>query len=142
MVIPRFVQAALLGEPLTVYGDGKQTRCFAYVRDVIDGMLALANNPTAYGNVYNIGATEEVTIENLANMIKEMTGSNSQIQYIPYEQAYGKPFDDMMRRKPNLEKISKKVGYTPKTSLKETLQIIIDYFQKKLYQELDEKYRR
>jgi len=82
--------------------------------------------------VYNIGATEEVTIENLANMIKEMTGSNSQIQYIPYEQAYGKPFDDMMRRKPNLEKISKKVGYTPKTSLKETLQIIIDHFQKKL----------
>ncbi|MBW8041914.1 MAG: NAD-dependent epimerase/dehydratase family protein [Planctomycetes bacterium] len=136
MVIPRFVQASLLGEPLTVYGDGKQTRCFAYVRDVIDGLLALANDPTAYGNVYNIGATEEVAIENLAAMIKEMTGSNSQIQYIPYEQAYGKPFDDMVRRMPNLEKISKKVGYTPKTSLKETLQIIIDYFRKKMENEL------
>ena len=130
MVIPRFVQAALSGKPLKVYGNGKQTRCFAYVGDVIQGLRALANDPTAYGDVYNIGATEEVTIENLALMIKEMTKSDSQILFIPYEQAYGKPFDDMMRRMPNLEKINKKVGYRPKTSLKETLQIIIDYFKK------------
>jgi UDP-glucose 4-epimerase len=130
MVIPRFVQAALSGEPLNVYGNGKQTRCFAYVGDVIGGLRALANDPTAYGDVYNIGATEEVTIEGLALMIKEMTGSDSEIIFIPYEQAYGKPFDDMMRRMPNLEKINKKVGYEPKTSLKETLQIIIDYFKK------------
>ena len=131
MVIPRFVQAALSGEPLMVYGNGKQTRCFAYVGDVIDGLITLANDPTAYGDVYNIGATEEVTIENLATMIIEMTGSDSQIQYIPYEQAYGKPFDDMMRRMPNLDKISRKVGYTPKTTLRETLEIIIEHFRRK-----------
>jgi UDP-glucose 4-epimerase len=131
MVIPRFVQAALSGEPLMVYGNGKQTRCFAYVGDVIDGLITLANDPTAYGDVYNIGATKEVTIENLANMIIEMTGSDSQIQYIPYEQAYGKPFDDMMRRMPNLEKISRKIGYTPRTTLRETLQIIIEHFRRK-----------
>lgn len=132
MVIPRFVQSALSGEPLRVFGDGKQTRCFAYVKDVIDGMLALADDSSAYGNVYNIGSTEEITIGNLAIMIKEMTGSDSEIQFIPYEQAYGKPFDDMLRRMPNLEKITKKVGYTPKTSLRETLQIIINHFRNKL----------
>jgi UDP-glucose 4-epimerase len=130
MVVPRFVQAALSGEPLNVYGDGKQTRCFAYVGDIIEGLIALANEPTAYGDVYNIGATEEISIENLALMIKEMSGSDSDILYIPYEQAYGKPFDDMMRRMPNLEKINKKVDYKPKTSLRDTLQIIIDYFKK------------
>jgi UDP-glucose 4-epimerase len=129
MVIPRFVQAALAGESVKVYGSGKQTRCFAYVGDVIEGILALANDPTAYGDVYNIGATEEITIGNLALLIIEMTGSDSQIEFISYEQAYGKPFDDMMRRIPNLEKINKKVGYKPKTSLRETLQIIIDYFK-------------
>ena len=132
MVIPRFVQAALSGEPLTVYGDGKQTRCFAYVGDVTDALLALANDPTAYGDVYNIGATEEVAIENLAMMIIEMTGSNSHIQYVPYEQAYGQPFDDMMRRMPNLEKISRKIGYAPKTTLRETLKIIIEHFRRKI----------
>ena len=132
MVIPRFVQSALAGKPLMVFGDGKQTRCFAYVKDVIGGMLALANNLSAYGDVYNIGATEEITIGNLAVMIKEMTGSDSEIRYIPYEQAYGKPFDDMVRRMPNLEKINNKVGYIPKTSLRETLQIIINHFRKKL----------
>ena len=129
MVIPRFVQAALLGQSLTVYGNGKQTRCFAYVGDVIDALIALADDPSAYGEVYNIGATEEVTIETLARMIIEMSGSHSQIQYVPYEQAYGKPFDDMMRRMPNLEKISKKIGYAPKMTLKATLEIIIEHFR-------------
>ncbi|MEJ2704363.1 MAG: GDP-mannose 4,6-dehydratase [Sedimentisphaerales bacterium] len=132
MVIPRFVQAALLGQPLMVYGDGKQTRCFAYVGDVIDALIALAKDPSAYGQVYNIGATEEVTIETLATMIIEMSGSHSQIQYVPYEQAYGKPFDDMMRRMPNLEKISKKIGYAPKMTLKDTLEVIIEHFRKRI----------
>ncbi|MBN1805918.1 MAG: GDP-mannose 4,6-dehydratase [Sedimentisphaerales bacterium] len=130
MVIPRFVQAALSGKPLRVYGTGKQTRCFAYVGDVIGGLRALADDAAAYGDVYNIGATEEVTIENLALMIKEMTASDSQVVLVPYEQAYGKPFDDMMRRVPDLEKINKKIGYKPKTTLRETLQIIINYFKK------------
>jgi UDP-glucose 4-epimerase len=129
MVIPRFVKAALLGEPLMVYGDGKQTRCFAYVKDVIEGLMALANDPTAYGDVYNIGASEEVSIEDLALMIKEMTGSPSQVRYVPYEEAYGHAFDDMRRRVPALKKIHARVGYTPKTTLRETLKIIISYFR-------------
>jgi UDP-glucose 4-epimerase len=129
MVIPRFVKAALLAEPLMVYGDGKQTRCFAYVKDVIEGLMALANDPTAYGDVYNIGASEEVSIEDLALMIKEMTGSPSQVRYVPYEEAYGHAFDDMRRRVPALKKIHARVGYTPKTTLRETLKIIISYFR-------------
>jgi UDP-glucose 4-epimerase len=129
MVIPRFVKAALLAEPLMVYGDGKQTRCFAYVKDVIEGLTALANDPTAYGDVYNIGASEEVSIEDLALMIKEMTGSPSQVRYVPYEEAYGHAFDDMRRRVPALKKIHARVGYTPKTTLRETLKIIISYFR-------------
>ena len=129
MVVPRFVKAALSGDPLTIYGNGKQTRCFSYVGDVLDGMIALANKPDAYGDVYNIGSTEEITIEDLAKKIKMMTGSRSEIVYIPYDKAYGKPFDDMMRRVPSLKKISKQVGYRSKTSLDETLRIIIDYFR-------------
>jgi len=132
MVIPRFVKCALKGEPLTVYGDGKQTRCFAYVKDVLDGLMALVNDHSAYGNVFNIGSTEEVSIENLAIMIKEMTKSPSKIKYIPYEEAYGQAFDDMLRRVPSLDKIYKQVGYKPKTSLEKTLEIIIEHFRKKI----------
>ncbi len=133
MVIPRFVTAALSGEPLMIYGDGKQSRCFVYVQDVIDGMAALVNDPGSYGNVYNLGSTEEVTIENLAMKIKEMTGSSSEIKYIPYEKVYGPGFDDMRRRVPSLEKIRNQVGYKPKTSLDETLKIIIDHFRHPSY---------
>ena len=127
MVIPRFVKAALRGEPIEVYGDGKQTRCFCYIKDVLDGLISLAEDPFAYGEVYNIGSTEEVTIENLAVMIKDMTESASEIRYIPYEKAYGQVFDDMLRRVPSLDKICKQVGYQPKTSLKETLKVIIEH---------------
>lgn len=130
MVIPRFVKAALLGEPLVIYGDGKQTRCFGYVKDVIDGMTALVNDRSSYGSVYNIGSAEEISIENLAIKIKEMTGSSSELKYIPYEKAYGQAFDDMRRRVPCIEKIQKQVGYKPKTSLNKTLEIIIDYLRK------------
>jgi UDP-glucose 4-epimerase len=132
MVIPRFVKAALTEEPLTVYGDGKQTRCFAYVKDVIEGLTTLANDSTAYGDVYNIGSTEEITIEDLAMMIKDLTGSPSQIRYLPYEEAYGCAFDDMRRRVPSVEKIHSKVGYKPNTTLRETLERIIDYFRNEL----------
>jgi len=131
MVVPRFVKAALSGEPLTVYGDGKQSRCFAYVGDVIGGVLALANDTSAYGDVYNLGSTEEVSIEALAVMIKEMTGGSSEIKYVPYEKAYGAGFDDMKRRVPSLKKAQKQVGYTAKTSLEKTLRIIIDHFRRR-----------
>jgi UDP-glucose 4-epimerase len=136
MVVPRFARAALLGEPLMVYGDGKQTRCFAYVSDVIDGMIALVDDSTAYGGVYNIGSIEEVSIENLALMIKDMTRSSSPIQYLPYENVYGPGFDDLRRRVPSLAKIQKQIGYKPKISLKQTLEIIIDYFRRELENEL------
>lgn len=132
MVIPRFVTAALMGEPLNIYGDGKQSRCFAYVHDVIDGVIALVNDSSSYGNVYNIGSKEEVSIEDLAIKIKKMTGSSSDIQYIPYEKAYGQAFDDMRRRVPCLEKIENHVGYKQKTSLDQTLEKIINYFRKEV----------
>lgn len=132
MVIPRFVQAALKGEPITVYGDGKQTRCFCYVKDVLDGLTSLAQDPTAYGDVYNVGSTEEISIQNLARVIKDMTASSSEIRYMTYEEAYGQRFDDMLRRVPSLEKIYEQVGYKPKTNLKETLKFIIEYYRNQL----------
>ncbi len=135
MVIPRFVKAALSGEPLNIYGNGKQARCFANVLDIIDGVTALVNDSTSYGNVYNIGSTEEISIEDLAVKIKEMTGSSSEIKYIPYEEAYGQAFDDMSRRVPCLERIQQQVGYKPRISLDETLKRIIDYFRKEIMPE-------
>jgi UDP-glucose 4-epimerase len=135
MVVPRFVKAALSGEPLVIYGTGKQSRCFAYVGDVIDGMIALVNDQGAYGNVFNIGSTEEISIENLAFKIKEMTGSSSEIKYVPYKEIYGLGFDDMKRRVPCIERIKRQVNYKPKTSLDSTLKIIIDYFRREIMQE-------
>jgi UDP-glucose 4-epimerase len=129
MVIPRFVKAALSGEPIVVYGDGKQSRCFTYVQDVIDGVMALVNEDDSYGNVFNIGSSEEITIESLAVKIKELTGSSSEIQHVPYEKVYGQGFEDMMRRVPCLQKIEKLVGYKQKTSLDETLERIIEFFR-------------
>lgn len=125
MVIPRFVERALAGEPLQIYGSGKQSRCFAYVGDVVDGLITLMETPAADGRVYNIGSTQEVSIEQLADTIIEMTGSRSEKQYLSYEEAYGRPFDDMMRRVPCLDRIRDVVGYEPKTSLREILERII-----------------
>lgn len=129
MVIPRFVKAALAGETIDVYGDGKQTRCFAYVKDVVRGTIALADDAASYGNVYNIGSSEEVSIEQLARRIKELTGSNSEIRYVPYEQAYSHAFDDLRRRVPSLEKIQKRTGYRPEKSLDDILKLIIEWMR-------------
>jgi UDP-glucose 4-epimerase len=129
MVIPRFVKAALEGMPIEVYGDGKQTRCFGYVKDVVNGMIALADDAASYGHVYNIGSSEEISIELLAKRIKELTGSSSEIRYIPYEQAYSHAFDDLRRRVPSLDKIQKRAGYQHKTSLDQTLKIIIEWMR-------------
>jgi len=133
MVIPRFVRAALRNDPILVYGDGKQTRCFAYVKDVVEGMIALTADPEAYGHVYNIGSTEEVSIENLARQIKELAGSKSEIRRVSYEEAYQQSFDDLRRRVPSLEKIKNRVGYKPARSLQETLNIIIDFMRQEMY---------
>jgi UDP-glucose 4-epimerase len=105
MVIPRFVHSALRHEPILIYGNGKQSRCFAYVGDVVRALTGLMDCPVAQGRVYNIGSTEEVSIEALADQIIEMTSSRSPKRYVSYEQAYGKPFDDMMRRLPSLDRI-------------------------------------
>lgn len=126
MVIPRFVKRALKNEPILIYGTGQQARCFGYVGDVIDGVMALMNHPDAPGRVYNIGSTEEITIEALADKIIEMTASKSEKKFISYEEAYGKPFDDMMRRVPSLDRIKETVGYEPKTSLEQTLKSVIE----------------
>ncbi len=129
MVVPRFIQRALRGEPLSIYGTGRQKRCFCYVQDLIDAVIGLMNCDEAAGKVYNIGSTEEIAIEELADKIIEMTGSKSKKEFISYEKAYGRPIEDMMRRVPGLERIKETIGWEPKTNLSETLQIIIESFK-------------
>jgi UDP-glucose 4-epimerase len=132
MVVPRFVTSALKNEPIYIYGNGKQSRCFAHVSDVVGGLVALMESDKTAGGVYNIGSDEEVTIEALADMVIGLTGSSSKKQYLSYEQAYGKPFDDMMRRVPCLDRIKAVTGYEPKMSLKQTLQNVIEDIKAKL----------
>jgi UDP-glucose 4-epimerase len=127
MVLPRFVRQALAGEPITIYGDGEQSRCFAYVADIIDATVKLAQHPGAVGQVFNIGSTEEVTIHELAERVIAATRSQSKIVYVPYEEAYAPGFEDMRRRVPDLEKIHQLIGYEPHYSLDETLQRVIVY---------------
>ena len=130
MVIPNFVQKALIGKPITVYGDGSQSRSFTHVADVTDALIKLMTKPEAVGQIFNVGNPEEVTIKELALMIKEMTGSLSEIEYIPYEKAYGPGYEDMQRRCPDITKIQNFIGFAPKTNLKGIVQSVIDYFKK------------
>ncbi|NIA08109.1 MAG: NAD-dependent epimerase/dehydratase family protein [Actinobacteria bacterium] len=131
MVIPRFIERALRNAPIMIYGSGRQSRCFAYVGDIVSAAVDLMNHPQAPGRVYNIGSTEEVTIEALADKIIQMTASKSQKKFISYEEAYGKPFDDMMRRVPCLDRINQTIGYEPKTNLDRMLRIIIEDMKKR-----------
>jgi UDP-glucose 4-epimerase len=125
MVIPNFVRQALAGEPITVFGDGTQTRSFTYVGDVVRGLLALMSTPAAIGEVFNIGNTEEVSIMDLARRVKALTNSSSEIVLIPYDQAYEAGFEDMPRRVPALGKINAAVGYAPTVDLDEILTRVI-----------------
>jgi len=127
MVLPNFVRQALAGEPITVYGSGQQSRCFGYVGDVVDALSKLIRTPSAVGQVFNVGSDKEITIEGLAKRVKELTGSKSEIQLIPYEQAYEEGFEDMLRRVPSLEKIGKYIGYKPKTSLDEIINKVVEF---------------
>jgi UDP-glucose 4-epimerase len=129
MVIPRFVKQAILNQPITIYGTGKQSRCFSYVGDVTDGMIALMANPKCAGEVFNIGNDDEISIEELAKKIKKMTNSKSTINYVAYKEAYGEGFEDMQRRVPDLSKIKRFIGYTPKVKLDKLLQEIIAAFK-------------
>jgi len=127
MVVPRFVRLALAGKAIPVYGDGTQRRSFTWVGDVIDAMVALIENPKAYGEVFNIGHTEEISIYDLAALVKQMTRSASEIVLVPYEDAYGAGFEDMPRRLPDITKIQQLVGYRPVLELPEMLERVIAY---------------
>ena len=129
MVIPNFVRQALAGQPITVFGDGTQSRSFTYVGDVVSALIALMNEPRAVGQVFNIGNGREITIQDLAEKIRTMTGSASQIVQIPYDQAYESGFEDMPRRVPDIRKIGALVGYKPTVELDEALARIIEYFR-------------
>jgi UDP-glucose 4-epimerase len=128
MVVPRLIQQAISGKPLTVYGDGKQKRCFGYVGDVVTAMVKLVEHPKAVGDIFNIGNTEEVSIEELATEIIKITRSESQIVYVPYEKAYEAGFEDMARRVPDLRKIKALIGYHPKVGLNEIIVKIYQHF--------------
>jgi UDP-glucose 4-epimerase len=129
MVLPNFVQSALLGKPINVYGDGDQTRSFTHVRDAVEAITGLMSEPRAEGDVFNVGNDREVTINELAEKVKKMTGSSSPIEHVPYEKAYGPGFEDMRRRCPNIEKIRKLIGFEPKHDLEAMITSVIDYFK-------------
>ena len=127
MVIPTFVRQALMGVPITVFGDGTQRRSFTYVGDVVNGLMALVNEPRAVGQVFNLGNFEEISMNDLAQRVKTMTGSSSEIMLIPYELAYEAGFEDMPRRVPSLAKVQSLVGYNPTVGLEEILRRVIDH---------------
>ena len=130
MVIPKFIKSALMDRPLTVYGDGKQSRCFADVSDVVDGMIKLVHKKEAEGEIFNIGAQEEITIHDLAKRIIDKTSSKSKIEFVKYEDAYEKGFEDMRRRMPDLSKIKKMINYKPKKNLNKIIDGVVEYYEK------------
>jgi UDP-glucose 4-epimerase len=125
MVVPRFVRQALSGEPLTVHGDGTQTRCFTNVFDVVEALTRLASTEAAIGQVVNIGQPSEVSIEDLAVLVRDLAGSRSEIRHIPYDDAYGLGFEDMRRRVPDVSLLARLTGFSPDTPLEETIRQII-----------------
>lgn len=130
MVIPRFVRQALANEPLTVYGDGQQSRCFCDVHDVVRAVAELALTPNLEHQVYNIGGTEEITIEELARFVKQRTGSPSEIVFVPYGQAYAPGFEDMRRRVPDTTRIHDAIGWQPTVDLAQTVDTVISQFER------------
>ncbi|MBI5687435.1 MAG: GDP-mannose 4,6-dehydratase [Verrucomicrobia bacterium] len=127
MVIPNFVRQALTNKPITIYGNGKQQRAFGYVGDVVGALMALMDSESTHGEVFNVGNEIEISIKDLARLVKKMTGSRSELVYVPYDQAYEAGFEDMQRRVPDLTKIKKCIGYQPRTQLAEILQRVIEY---------------
>ncbi|MGB9464763.1 MAG: GDP-mannose 4,6-dehydratase [Candidatus Acidiferrum sp.] len=131
MVLPNFVKQALDNEPIQVYGNGKQSRCFCDVRDTVEGLIRLMDTERSIGEVVNVGNTEEVTIEGLAHLVKERTRSTSPIEFIPYDQAYEPGFEDMMRRVPCVDKLYSLTGFRPQTSLNEIIDRVTAFFRQK-----------
>jgi len=127
MVIPTFVKQALAGRPITVYGDGEQSRCFCYVGDVVGALTGLMDEPKAVGEVFNVGSNQEITIVELAKKVKELTASRSEISFIPYDEAYEEGFEDMPRRIPDISKVNRLVGFRPEMNLEGILRTVIDF---------------
>jgi len=131
MVIPNFVQQALAGRPITVFGDGRQSRSFTHVADVVGALVKLVSEPKAIGQVINLGNTQEVTIQALAERVRELSGSTSPIKLVPYDEAYESGFEDMPRRVPDLSKAEAMIGYKTRFTLDDILTKVIDYFRQK-----------
>jgi UDP-glucose 4-epimerase len=129
MVVPRFVGQALRNEPITIFGDGRQRRCFCDVRDAVCAIVGLAEHPEAPGRTFNIGGAEEVTIRELAERVKSIVGSESELVYVPYTEAYAPGFEDMQRRVPNTQRINALIGWRPETTLDEMLIRMRDHLQ-------------
>jgi UDP-glucose 4-epimerase len=129
MVLPRFVAAALGNRPIQVYGDGKQSRCFCHVEDVAGAILALMSSPSAVGEVFNLGSDQEISINDLAKTVVRILGSQSKIEHIPYEVAYGRSFDDLPRRVPDLTRIKRAIGFAPRYSLEQIIRSVADFEQ-------------
>ncbi len=127
MVIPTFVKQALSGRPITVYGDGKQSRCFGYVGDVIGALAKLMDHPDAVGGVFNVGSNEEISILGLAERVRKLTQSKSEIAFVPYDEAYEEGFEDMPRRVPDISKVGELIGFRPEMSLDGILKTVIDF---------------
>jgi len=127
MVIPTFVKQALAGRPITVYGNGKQSRCFCFVGDVIGALMKLMDDPKAVGEVFNVGSNQEISIMDLAKKVKVLTKSNSEIVLVPYDEAYEEGFEDMPRRVPDISKVNKQVGFHPQMDLDGILKSVIDF---------------
>lgn len=127
MVLPTFVRQALLNEPLTVYGTGTQTRCFGHVADIVDGLLLLLKCDRACGEIFNLGNTEEVSIEDLAHKVIAACDSSSEIVHVPYSEAYGPGFEDMLRRVPDISKAQKWLGYNPRHGLDDIIRSVVEY---------------
>jgi UDP-glucose 4-epimerase len=125
MVLPRFIAAAVANQPLEVYGDGNQTRCFSHVSDVVDALIKLMSTPKAVGEVFNLGGHEEISINDLARRVIALANSKSEIKHIPYEQAYGRAFDDLPRRVPDLTKIKSVIGFAPRHNLDQIITSIL-----------------
>jgi len=123
--LPNFARQALKGEPITVFGDGRQSRCFGHVKDTVESLLRLVATPAAVGQVFNIGANEEVTILELAERVRAATNSSSPITLVPYEDAYSEGFEDMFRRVPDVTKLERAIGFRPRTTLDEIIHDVV-----------------
>jgi UDP-glucose 4-epimerase len=125
MVLPNFAMQALTGEPITVFGSGEQARCFGHVKDAVEAILRLIATPATVGNVYNVGNDEEVTILRLAELVREAAGSSSEIQLVPYSEAYAEGFEDMLRRVPDVRRLERTIGFRPRTPLSEIIADVV-----------------